>query len=105
MFMLKKYIKQYRMGYKGYIPPKHPICINFQMPIYQNNKILLYILRGSKVKGREISDQYFSMLNSVANYYLCGLSEDICQFRFFSIFPFGSKSKLVLKKGQFFNGT
>ena len=59
MFMLKKYIKQYRMGYKGYIPPKHPICINFQMPIYQNNKILLYILRGSKVKEREILNSEF----------------------------------------------
>ena len=75
MFMPEKYIKNIGGGYKGSSPTKPPKCINFQMPISQNEKMALNVLLPPKFKYREIGDQYADTLKRVAKHNICVVSE------------------------------
>ena len=66
--------------YKGSSPPKPPKCINFQMPISQNEKMALIVLRHPKFKYREIGNQYANTLKQLTKYDICILLEGNCRF-------------------------
>ena len=105
MFMTEKYIKKYRGGYKGCSPPKTPKCINLQMPISLNEEMTL------NKSWRPIFKMFLmipAQLPTTDTYlypFNCNVLEGNWRFLIFSIFPCGSKSKLALKNGRFFNGT
>ena len=70
----RKIHKKYWGGYKGCSSPKPPKCINFQMPISENEKMALNVLRHPKFKYREIGDQYADTLKQVGKHNICVVS-------------------------------